>query len=266
MPHIEAELVDIAALKTTGQIGPDVVIDESCGAGEVARGCDDVVAAPLPDGIGFDFVNDLLSGPGRLKELQAIALGDIGDEGLHDFLDMEQEWLAHGIADDESDSDDRQPVHVSETAPPVAPPCGPDDDDGGARRGDDDVDRHDVGELAADVSEQVQLLEQWQLTQSCESFPKDIYHAPSNQRVARLYEMWHGETYKMSCKRHANCSLMVNRAWFPSSHHMLTVCYEWAASAMTQSEEAHYSQAWRIAAAHRPAAKAKAKAKGAASK
>lgn len=88
------------------------------------------------------------------------------------------------------------------------------------------------------------------------AYPMDLETMPdivdSEPRpVGRLYFVW-GRTFKMTCRCHKNCSIMLNTNWFPSADSARRATLEWAARAVQSSEDEHFSEARRVLKLYKP--------------
>lgn len=91
-------------------------------------------------------------------------------------------------------------------------------------------------------------------------FPREVISTKSpdgslgEHPLGKIYLVW-GRTYKATCKRHKNCSLMMNLAWCPSPEASQRVVYEWLASGLHCSEHEHFVESKALVRLHKPSAK-----------
>ena len=86
------------------------------------------------------------------------------------------------------------------------------------------------------------ILQQFHLEQSGERFPKMITCQHDREPLAKMWLIW-GRTYKIACKRHPQCILMINKTWFPMPLHS---ALGWVARGRSDSAAQHAAEAERL--------------------
>ena len=72
--------------------------------------------------------------------------------------------------------------------------------------------------------------------------PRTVSCSASAVPLGRFHKIWN-RTLKMTCKRHTNCSLMVEPWWFPDSE---LVLYRWIALAKYANVDVHMAESRRL--------------------
>jgi hypothetical protein len=90
-----------------------------------------------------------------------------------------------------------------------------------------------------------------------DDFPKTFTRVACGTPIAKLYQMWQGATFKVVCKEHKQCNLMVQVAWFPSVDSAMLECCRWIVSAGGYDEQSHWRAARAIVDANKKGAAAK---------
>jgi len=85
------------------------------------------------------------------------------------------------------------------------------------------------------------------------AIPRNILCSASLIPLARFHKIWN-RALKMTCKRHANCSLMVEPWWFEDPE---AVLYRWVSLSKFVGEDEHYAESRRLARVGAANAKAK---------
>lgn len=114
----------------------------------------------------------------------------------------------------------------------------------GASSSSADVAEPGVGQVAGPVGE-AQLL----YLEDKPSWPKNVWHSSSEVLLGKVYRIW-GRTFKLVCKKHSNCNMMVNTVWFPSEEEALKKALPWLAEAATEAQ--HWSSRCAFIAQWKP--------------
>ena len=91
-----------------------------------------------------------------------------------------------------------------------------------------------------------EALLEWRLKiEDEERWPNEVLDMDSDSGkkvIGRLHKVW-GRTFKAVCRKHSQCSLIVNIAWFSCEPAAKYVCLQWLSLAKSTSENQHWSQA-----------------------
>jgi hypothetical protein len=78
-------------------------------------------------------------------------------------------------------------------------------------------------------------------------FPRDVFCSATHVILGRVHVMW-GRTYKVTCKRHANCFAMLEERWIPDQDSLQRAIYHWLCLGKYVSAVEHEGAARRLAA------------------
>jgi hypothetical protein len=95
------------------------------------------------------------------------------------------------------------------------------------------------------------------------SFPRDVFCTATNVFLGRIHTMW-GRTYKATCKRHSNCSLMLETKWFAGSgdRALHLVLYRWLCLGKYATAAEHNKASGRASSQVRPCSSSNAAPSG----